>query len=273
MIYLNKLTGLILITLFITGLSGVFAADPLAPPTKYEKDPITGANQLSSDVLSISMRTGRAVNQAKKIAGENHHYVVLAMAHQKKATYYNLALSIYDAIYHSLRARELACRAIEEKGVRVPSEYLLNDTERRYKLISPSGEELDQRIDPSKIDQVQIDARYIICRSAMALTDVQSIPGIKYGLAQAIAHQQKARELYMNHNYRDAIFHSLRARIIAFQIIEKHKEKLRPELFLEEMERHYNKDRPEDFELDGRLDRRRVGKDEEAVYIRIELDI
>jgi regulator of extracellular matrix RemA (YlzA/DUF370 family) len=261
------------VVLFISCASGAFAVERLAPPTQSEKDPITGANQLSSDAFSIGIHARKVVKNAKNLVGGRHPNIILAEAHLKMATKFGITFSYYVQIYHLLRARKLACRVIEEKGERLKSEYLLTDAERRYSLVSPSTAELDRRVDPKKVDQAQVDASYIISRTAVVLTDVQRIPGHKAGLAQAVAHQQKARELFMNQAFREGIYHSLRARKLAFQIIQKNGEKLRPEFFLEAKERSYSNDSPKGAELDHRLEQSKIISDEEAAYIRIEPDI
>src|SRR4051794_36310171 len=66
------------------------------------------------------------------------------------------------------------------------------------------------------------DGGYIIHRTSMIVFTAQRAGenGHHYeGFAQVIAHQQRARELYMQGSYREAIYHSLRAREFAIRII------------------------------------------------------
>lgn len=122
----------------------------------------------------------------------------------------------------------------------------------------------------------QEDARYIIHRTATVLFDAQRavMRGHRsVGLALAIAMQSKARELYHNRYYRDAIFHSLRARDIAFRIIRNNRKRVKPEFFHDGIEKRYTHDRPRDEVLDRAHKRRGVGSDDDAAHVTIEFDI
>jgi hypothetical protein len=129
---------------------------------------------------------------------------------------------------------------------------------------------------PGPQNHIRDDARYIIHRTAAVIDDAQQAAERRHrymGLAQAVANQQQARRLYMNGNYRDAIFHSLRARDIALQIIRNNGRRPRPEYFRDNMEERYVHDSPRGDDLDRRLDRQRMGKDDDAIHIRINLDL
>jgi hypothetical protein len=129
---------------------------------------------------------------------------------------------------------------------------------------------------PGPQNQIRDDARFIIHRTAAVIDDAQQAAERRHrfmGLAQAIGNQQEARRLYMNGNYRDAIFHSLRARDIALQIIRDNGRRARPEYFRDNMEERYAHDSPRGDDLDRRLDRQKMGKDDDAIHIRINLDL
>jgi hypothetical protein len=122
----------------------------------------------------------------------------------------------------------------------------------------------------------QENARYIIHRTATILFDAQraAMHGHRsMGLALAIATQSRARELYFNRYYRDAIFHSLRARDLAFRIIRDNRRRVNPAFFPDEVQKRYTYDRPSDEDLDREHNRRRIGSDDDAVHVKVEFDI
>jgi hypothetical protein len=140
--------GSMLMALFMTYSFDVSAVQPLSSSTQSEKDGITvtGANQLSSDAFYIMNRTTLLMNYIKKYTDANDFHFELAKAHQEKARIFECQFAHFDAIYHSLRARELAFRVIVEKGAKPRTEYLLEDRERRYLEYNPSDEELDRQL-------------------------------------------------------------------------------------------------------------------------------
>ena len=120
------------------------------------------------------------------------------------------------------------------------------------------------------------DSGYIIHRTAETIFMAQQAAdhGHRYlGLGAAVAHQQKARELYLSGAYRDAIYHSLRARDIAFQVIVANRERPRREYYRDEMEDRYNHEAPQNKELDIQVDTVKVGKDDALVHLHFGLDI
>jgi hypothetical protein len=124
--------------------------------------------------------------------------------------------------------------------------------------------------------QMQEDARQIIHRTAMVLLEAQRAVKYKhfyFGLARSFAHQQKAQELYKAGSYQDAIFHSLRARELAIQVIRENRGRLRPEFYRDEMEQRYARGIPRDEELDRRLDRSKVGKDDDVIHLHFDFDL
>jgi hypothetical protein len=124
--------------------------------------------------------------------------------------------------------------------------------------------------------QERKDAGFIIHRTAVTIFGAQRAAdhGHHYlGLGQAVSHQQKARELYEAGYYREAIYHSLRARDIAFQIMAANREKPRHEYYRDETENNYGRNAPKDKELDIRIDSVKVGKDDAVVHLHFGLDI
>lgn len=123
--------------------------------------------------------------------------------------------------------------------------------------------------------KLKSDAGYVLERTSRVMRDAQMISrrGHRYsGFALAVAHQQRARELYANGSYREAIFFSLRARDLAFQIISNNHGKLGPEFRRDDREECYH-DGPDGSELDARLDLHNVGRDKDAVHLSIEFHL
>ena len=124
--------------------------------------------------------------------------------------------------------------------------------------------------------ELRNDARNIIRRTASVLVDAQQSVrrGHRYsGLAKAIALQRVARERYIAGKYRDAIYSSLRARELAVQIIRANKGRVKSEYLFDEPERYYNQERPNASQVDRWLEPSKMGKDNDALRIVIELDI
>lgn len=129
-----------------------------------------------------------------------------------------------------------------------------------------------ERRERERREKVKDDARFIIHRTADVIYVAQRSTdrGHYYkGLAQAVAHQQKARRLYMSGFYQDAIFHSLRARRIAIHVIEMNKEKWTGSW--DSREEWYIRFAPRDNDLDVKLNFT-IG-DRDAVRITIDLDL
>lgn len=125
-------------------------------------------------------------------------------------------------------------------------------------------------------NQERDDAGYILHRSAMLVFDAQKAAehGHHYkGLAWAIGNQQRARELYLGGQYRDAIFHSLRARDLAIQIIRENRGNLRREFLRDGREDGYAHNAPRGEDLDVKLDMHKIGRDDAIVHLKFELDI
>lgn len=128
---------------------------------------------------------------------------------------------------------------------------------------------------PGHQKKVRNDAGYVIHRTAEVIYAAQGAANRGhhyYGLSQAVAHQQKARELYLDGFYQDAIFHSLRARDIAFQVIDRNRVRPPHDYEYDEMEASYHRSAPRASELDLKIDSIKIG-DKGAVRIHIGLDI
>lgn len=127
--------------------------------------------------------------------------------------------------------------------------------------------------------EMQNDCRYIIHRTAQVVFEAQQAAerGHRpFGLSRAVFAQQRARQLYISGNYQDAIFFSMRARRIAIDVIRANRFRVRPEFFPDRIESRYDHQGPSDDELDRRIDddgRGRMGRDDDAVRIKIELDL
>jgi hypothetical protein len=120
------------------------------------------------------------------------------------------------------------------------------------------------------------DAGYIIHRTATSLFKAQQAADRGhhyYGLGQAVAHQQKARELYWAGSYREAIYHSLRARDLAFTVMNENRERPRREYYRDDIEQDYGRSAPRAKDLDIRIDSVKVGKGDALVHLHFGLDI
>lgn len=130
-----------------------------------------------------------------------------------------------------------------------------------------------ERREHERREQERNDARYIIHRTADVIFVAQRSTGRRNyykGLAQAVAHQQKARRLYMAGLYQQAIHHSLRARRLAIMVIRGNNEKWSGSW--DTREEKYRRSSPRDNDLDVKLDFFKFG-DKEAVRISIDLDL
>lgn len=166
----------------------------------------------------------------------------------------------HDWIEKERREQE---RREEERRERERREHERRERERR---------EHEQR-ERERREQERNDARYIIHRTANVIYVAQrstSRRNYYKGMAWVIAHQQKARQLFMAGAYRSAIHHSLRARRIAISIIERNREKwLNP---WDAREDKYRRNSPHDKDLDVKLNLYKFG-DKEAIKISIDLDL
>jgi hypothetical protein len=127
-----------------------------------------------------------------------------------------------------------------------------------------------------RYDQIREDAKHVINRTTTVIFDAKQavMRGHRsFGLARAFAAQSRARELYMHQQYREAIFHSLRARDIALSIIRNNRRRVKLEFFPDGIEQRYVRERPRDEELDREYDRRNIGSDDNAINLNIEFNI
>ncbi len=142
----------------------------------------------------------------------------------------------------------------------------------------PQGGPRDGFRDDRRERELQNDSRYVIHRTAQVIFEAQRAAERghrSFGLARAVVAQQRARQLYMNRNYQDAIFFSMRARRIAIEVIKANNFRVRSDFFPDRLESRYDRQGPSDDELDRRMDRDRgrPGRDDDAIRIKIELDL
>lgn len=124
--------------------------------------------------------------------------------------------------------------------------------------------------------QEQEDCRYVIHRTSQCISFAQSATALRHynrGLALAIAHQMRAIELYHAGFYWSAIYHSLRARNLAMNVIKNNRETWF-ELFVgDAREERYLSHGPGEVDLDLLIDLNSFGNDETMVKVKFELDI
>ncbi len=143
------------------------------------------------------------------------------------------------------------------------------------------NEQRDQRYNrywyQRNIQREREDCRYIIHRTSETILYAQqaALRGhYTTGLARAIAHQQRARELYDARLYWSAIQHSLRARSLAKNVIIGNREKwVGSKYEYDAREKRYQRYTPKDNDLDIRVDFSSVGSDDAVIRIKFELDI
>jgi hypothetical protein len=151
--------------------------------------------------------------------------------------------------------------------------WVYNNIQPKYYIIK---KQFNNYYEVSDHRQERNDADYIIHRTATTIFAAQKAADYGhhyYGLGQAVAHQQKARELYWDGSYREAIYHSLRARDLAFQVIVANRERPRREYYRDEMEDRYNQTAPKGKQLDIGIDTVKIGIDDAVVKLHFGLDI
>jgi hypothetical protein len=130
---------------------------------------------------------------------------------------------------------------------------------------------------PQRQFREQEDARYIIHQTASLIYLTQRFVHFRhyaFGMATVIAHQQWAYELYWSGLYREAIFHSIRARRLAITIILRNGGNwLNLPPVWDEREGQYESMAPPDNQLDSQLNMNNIEKDEDAVNNKLNLDI
>jgi len=72
-------------------------------------------------------------------------------------------------------------------------------------------------------------------------------------LAKACTHQKLARELFKEGKFKGAVYHSHRARVLAFEAIKANKSRPKPEMQLTEAEQEMVKDIPIAAQLDAEV--------------------
>jgi hypothetical protein len=116
----------------------------------------------------------------------------------------------------------------------------------------------------------------MIPRTAPVILSAQRATGHRHryqGLSRAIAHQETARDCYRERRYKDAIYHSLRAREIAFGIIEANHRRVERGYRYDDRENYYVKSAPSRNTLDVQIDSGKYGRDQDAVKFKINLNL
>jgi hypothetical protein len=132
-----------------------------------------------------------------------------------------------------------------------------------------------ERREERRLMEEREDARYIINRTASVILRAQRTARInRYyaGFARAVAHQNKARELFLARRYREAIFHSLQARRLAMLVIRGNRENW-PGYSRDEREERYVRMAPSDRDLDIQVDWSKVGNDDAVVHIQFNFNV
>ncbi len=125
---------------------------------------------------------------------------------------------------------------------------------------------------------VKAEARHVIGRSAAIVLTAQrfAAQGQKYQrLGLAIAHQVYARKLYGGGVYTEAIYHSLRARVLAANVIKQNKGESLIGALYDRMEEKFAQETSPAQELDQKLKEAKVDimSDQEAAGAQLNLDV
>lgn len=124
-------------------------------------------------------------------------------------------------------------------------------------------------------NRLREDARQVMFRTAnvlkMAQVSANRFRDNRRGLGQAFAQQRYAQDLYSRGNYRDAIFHSLRARELALEIIRRNRGSIQHDWEFNDWELRYRHEAPSDHDLDGGIHGFFMG-DDDAVHFNIEFN-
>ncbi len=118
-------------------------------------------------------------------------------------------------------------------------------------------------------------ANSIIRRTAVVIQDAQQAAGRgrhSQGLGRAVAHHRYSIRQSNQRNYRDAIYHSLRARELAGQVLRNNRRRLPRESNWNDDELYWKRRGPSNAELDRKVARLAVG-DNESVQINIQLNL
>lgn len=120
------------------------------------------------------------------------------------------------------------------------------------------------------------DVRHVYRRTAAVLRVAQrfaSASHINYGLGLAIIHHRYSEKLYHQGRMDDAIYHSLRARSIAANVIRQNKSEILQEALHDQMESRYAQRSPSEKELDRRVRGEKPLSDEAAETERFSSDL
>ena len=141
--------GLILGLIIAGGSLSIYAAPPGkfgGGPGKFKGGP---SYRIREDARHTIHRTVTVLFEAKRVAERRHRYfgMARAIAYQRKAKELYMADMYRNAIFYSLRARELTIKFIRENRGRVRPEFSRDEMEERYARESPGDNELDVGLD------------------------------------------------------------------------------------------------------------------------------
>ena len=125
-------------------------------------------------------------------------------------------------------------------------------------------------------NKLQSDARFVIHRTAIVITDAQKqarYHRYSFGLSRAVSNQKLALEFYSRGSYQDAIFHSLRARDLAFQVISGNGQRRNREYERDQMEEGYAHRAPRGADLDRSANRLIISSDNGVIRLFLNLDL
>lgn len=113
----------------------------------------TAQDGRSKTVRHVYKRTAAVLRVAQRFASESHqnYGLGLAVSHHRYSEKLYRQEQMDEAIYHSLRARDLAAHVIKQNQSDILQEALYDQTESVFAKKSPSANELDRRVHNEKL--------------------------------------------------------------------------------------------------------------------------
>lgn len=120
----------------------------------------------------------------------------------------------------------------------------------------------------------RVDARHVIGRTAAIISNARQVAAQRQnhdGLGMAVSHQLLALDLYSRNLNGQAIFHSIRARVLAAKVMGG----LVVEALFDRIEEKYRQNMPSGKELDQKLreSQAQILSDQAALNVQLPLDV
>ncbi len=141
---------LLALGLLLTGVLPALAKGGPGGPGRHGGPGWRQDDRLRDDAREVLQRTSRVLRAAQDAASRSRRYdrrgLGQAFGQQRYAQDEYRKRDYRDAIYHSLRARELAMEILRRNRGRMDRGWDFDDRERRYRRDAPSDRDLDTKI-------------------------------------------------------------------------------------------------------------------------------